>query len=139
MLQTRRPSSLIRAAIAVAMAVPLACGCGPATQPAAGIQPSWVHVTERFAPSPPVARRTETVQLRLTDGAGRPLRHAQVAWSASMDMPGMVPAATRLVPGAAGIYSGSTVFVMAGPWTATVEVTAGGRHTAITLDFGVNE
>lgn len=137
--QRQPPRGLIAAAVACATAVLVATGCGGAAQPVAGRQPSWVHVTERFAPNPPVARQNETVELHLTDAAGRPLDGATVDWSASMSMPGMLPAAAKVVPAGSGTYTGRTVFVMAGPWRVTVQVAAGGRRATITLDVGVNE
>jgi hypothetical protein len=130
---------VIGAAIAVAMAVMLAAGCGAAARPAPLSQPSWVHASLRFVPEPPVARRYETVEVRLTDAAGRPVPAAQVGWSATMRMAGMSPATADLAPRGDGTYGGRTLFVMAGPWIATVRVTADGRSATITIPFEVNE
>ena len=124
--------------MACAMAAMLAAGCGTAGRSAAATQPSWLHATLSFAPTPPVARQYETVELRLTDASGKPLEGARLAWNA--DMIGMDhPAPAGLVEGPDGTYSGRTLFVMGGAWLAKVQVTAGGHAATLSFPFEVRD
>lgn len=131
-----RPKRLAAAIIACALVAAAASGCGAAAQLATLAQPSWAHVALTFLPDPPVARRYETVTVRLVNAEGQPIPDARVAWSANMI--GMNhPASATLQARSGGIYSGRTLFVMGGEWLATVRVSAGSRSATVHVRFAV--
>lgn len=127
-----------RVAFGLTVTLLVVAGCGaarPATGPA---QPSWLHATLGFAPSPPLARRYETVELRLTSPSGRPLEGARLIWNA--DMIGMNhPAPATLAEAGGGYYEGRTLFVMGGAWRATVRVALDGRTATLSFPFAVRD
>ncbi len=97
-------------------------------KPAAGSQTKKkgeVTLTLTTKPSPPVDGEN-TLQLIVTDAAGKPIDNAKVLFSYTMAMPGMkavkVPATFKN-----GRYEGKAKFGMAGTWEVTVFVAPPGK------------
>jgi len=98
-----------------------ACARGEAPAPA-------VRVECRVLPQPPRVGPA-TVEVRLADAAGAPVRGATVGVEGNMNHAGMVPSIATTREVAPGCYEGALEFTMGGDWFLLIDVRlADGAH-----------
>lgn len=77
---------------------------------------------------PETPKAGETVlRLKVTDQAGKPATNAQVAFSYTMPMPGMMAAKVTGTHSKNGVYEGKAMLGMGGMWEVTANVTVAGQ------------
>ncbi len=78
---------------------------------------------------PETARVEEnTVRIQVRDQGNKPVTNAQVNFTYTMDMPGMMIEESKASPSSEGRYEGKAKFVMAGPWGLVVTIAAPGQE-----------
>ena len=105
--------------------------------PSAGLEALKVAAT--LSSIPPKARADQSLNITLTDGAGKPVLGATIQVDvemASMDMGISHPAVAET---GGGRYAGSVAFAMRGPWRVTLHIAPPGGGPALvkTLDYQV--
>lgn len=115
-------------AILLLTAMAAACGQSP---PVMSVRAGGMRMSLETQPFPPLSRREVVFRLRVEE-AGRPL--AGGAAALDLAMPGMNHGPNRvdLRERAPGVYEGTGILVMAGPWQATADLRhRGGRVAAV--------
>jgi Cu(I)/Ag(I) efflux system membrane fusion protein len=88
-----------------------------------------------LTPMPETPKAGETVRrLKVTDQAGKPITEAQVVFSYTMPMPGMMESKVTAMRTKDGVYEGKAMLGMGGMWEVTVDVARPG-HLAVTEKF----
>jgi len=78
---------------------------------------------------PETARVGEnTVRIQVRDQGNKPVTNAQVNFTYTMDMPGMMIEESKASPSSEGRYEGKAKFAMAGPWGLVVTIAAPGQE-----------
>jgi len=67
------------------------------------------------------------VRIRIRDAAGNPVTGASVAFTYTMDMPGMAIEQARARELGDGMYEATAAFAMGGPWGLVVEIARAGK------------
>ena len=92
-------------------------------------------LTLTFTTDPATPKAGETVlRLKVTDQAGKPITEAQVVFSYTMPMPGMMESKVTATRTKDGTYEGKAMLGMGGMWEVTVDVARPG-HLAVTEKF----
>jgi hypothetical protein len=103
------------------LGVILAAACG--TLAACGRQPRVaedIAVEWTITPTPPVVGAAALAELRLRDGARRPVRGATLRIEAHMSHPGMAPIVATAVERGDGVYQAELRLTMRGSWILLV-------------------
>jgi hypothetical protein len=114
----------------VGLALVFACtGCGGAAAP----EPD-VRIECKLEPSPPVVGPL-SVDIAISDAAGRPVGGADVRIEGNMSHPGMVPVEAHADEMSVGRYRASMELSMAGDWFLLLEAElTDGRRIDRTID-----
>ena len=113
-----------------AMSVLLAGASVACARPAMGDD---LHLSVRLEPDPPRVG-SETVALRLLDGAQAPIVAAGLRLEGNMNHPGMVPSLATAVETEPGLYVAELKLTMPGAWSLVADIRlADGRRLERTL------
>ncbi len=123
----------------------LVAGCGqssanPAhqiTRKTFSLGSSGVKMILSYQPSPPVSLKTFHTKIGLLASDGKPVTDARVKMQLIMLEMNMPPQQVSLKYGGKGQYDGHSVFLMAGPWRMTTNVTINGHTTKESLTVHV--
>jgi hypothetical protein len=86
------------------------------------VEPPFVAIEHEISPQPPRVGRV-TVNLKLFDAAGKPLKGARIAIEAEMSHAGMSPQFANVNEAEPGRYQAHLEFPMAGDWVVLLHVT----------------
>lgn len=108
-----------------ALTLLVACGGGSAS--------NGLSISTTFSPDPP-KQGSETVTVRLQDGAGAPVKGATVHISTTMPAMSMSGPTVVAVDNGDGSYTAKIVVAYATKWVFAISATSGDKNASATVD-----